>query len=1072
MAADPTAVAHGLHHIVYLAGSNSATSPGTVTCTTGYACLPAWRWAGFSHSPSFNVNLGFGDVFDQIIDPIGQVLFWIANFWWSILMALVQIVASFDIVGTTNFANTINKSFHDIGAQLNSTGLIFGVALAGIFGAMWKAARRGHQHGLRAAIRVLLPLGILIAMTEAAAGHTNDAAKTASNGTEITAAVGTPAWVIQKLQTEVDVAGGWLATAVTPNNANLVPDQSDTRTPACTTYMSVLNKSGEAALSSSANSSVASASFLPETVSYLWEQTYLPVWTSAQFGNSGLGDRVACHYLDMVDSVQPQQQAAIGAAAGYPPNVDWAPTSYGPGGVYGPLSNASQYTQDIYAWSMCVYNGKQWTDATDYQALDVGNNQTWASVATKACNDWWTNGVGIYTQHWDTPSGATDGLPNCGGGTCNPFALTTGGKIQAAVYGNQQATSTPQATAYSQDAFDFMTDFEGHNAGGMLMGGIVVNIVSLALVWALAGLCLGVVIAGFAIFILAMLLPLLLLGMALASDHQHMAKRGFKMGISMMASKGVMMVLLGLLVLFINAVQNAWTIPPGEGSIGTAFLNVLPPVAGLAVLSMLAKRVLGISLMNPLSASRLGWSMAQEADRGWGGPAGALEQRLAGHRNPFVRSAFGGGMMAAAGGALGAFEMDRLMQRHNNKRGVERGAGTELNPAAMATARRSGQRAGKTNKGLGGGASNGPTVPGGRLSGFFANRGRGGTSAQAGGAAIDDAATGLLDDKASRNVALLGPDGKTTWGTRAAALRQELNKDALKGKLARLPQSLAGRYKQLEQRHGKLGAAVGMAGSAAALGAGIAFAPSLALAAGYAGLKATNRLTDRSVQIGRHINSLYGRATNVLDRQLGLIPNNTGEPVAPNGSSGAGGRLTDEADTHSPADARAYVEAMRTLISEPSTSNPNGVPLVNTTTHTSRPTPEPGSGQGLYQQPTFTDTGSMAPNQSWRDEELAAMAETPQPSLPPSSSRISQQYIEQQRGTFDDQGRWVKTVPNSPDGTRAGRRQTPRGRNSHGGGGNRQRPQRRTGGNQQNRAAGPQQALPPPPDRGSHGGSS
>lgn len=1146
MTLDPTIIANGLHHIAHLTGSVSGNSgspsvylqspiqsgsqaapsvansaPGAVNCSTGYDCLPAWRWAGFGHNPGFNVNLGFGDVFDQIIDPIGQVLFWLANFWWSILMALTQVVASFDMVGTANFANTVNKTFSDIGNQLNSTGLIFGVALAGLFGAIWKAARGGHQRGVRAAIRVLLPLGILIAMTEAAAGHTNDATKTASGGTEITAATGSPAWVVQKLQTEVDVAGGWLATAVTPNNSNLTPKQANTRPPACTTYLSTLNQKGEAALASSSNSSVASAAFLPETVSYLWEQTYLPVWTSAQFGNSGLGDRVACHYLDMKESIQPQQQAAIGAVSGYPGNVDWAPVSNGrPGGAYGPLTNASQYTQDIYAWSMCTYTSKGWQSAADYVNLDVGGGTLWSSVAHQVCNEWWTQGAGIYNQHWDGSTSA--GLPNCGGGTCNPFALTTGGKISGAVYGSSAATATATATTRSQEAFDFMTDFEGHNAGGMLMGGIVVNIVSLALVWAMAGLCLGVVIAGFAIFILSMLLPLLLLGMALASDHQHMVKRGLKMGVSMMAAKGVMMVLLGMLVLFINAVQNAWTIPPGEGSIGTAFLSVLPPVAGLAVLAMLAKRMLGISLMNPLSASRLGWSMAKEADRGWGGTAGALGSRLSGHRNPLVRSAFGGGLAAATGGALGAFEMERLLHRNGQKDGVTRGAGTEQNPAAMATNRRSGQRARKRSRGLGSEASSGPPIPGGRRNNAAAGVAAGtagAVDAAAGAVPAGVAATGSQaagpGTGASRNTAVIGPDGRVTWGTRAAILGQNLNKDALKGKLKGLPQSLTGRYKQLEQKHGRVGAALGVAGGVAAMGAGIAFAPSLALAAGYAGIKATHRLTDRSVQVGRHVNSLYGRATGVLDRQLGLVPNNA-DSLLPNNEDGLTGRLDNpsggEPSTAIPTgaapptgaaastagsagvggpgpeeltsvhDATSYVEAMREMINDPTAAHSPEMARAYITAARDHLASGNQPAPRIDQQPRFIDSGTPAASPNLRDQGLAALATTQQPPPIPTAARSSQQYIEQQRGTYDDRGRWVKVVPNAPstDGNiRAGRRQVPQGRGSQ-----RTNPAQRrarpplgatrnqppTPRSPSPRVTDPQQGLPAPPEHGNSGG--
>jgi len=174
---DPNVIVNGVQHVAKLAASSGpsindvskintggssarllATPPAhttvsTVPCASGYNCLPAWRWGGFGHNPGFNVNLGFGDLVDQILDPIGQVLFWLANFWWSILMVLAQVITSFDVVGTTGFANSVNSTFASIGKSLNSTGLIFAVALLGIFGAMWKAARRGHQHGIRAAIK-------------------------------------------------------------------------------------------------------------------------------------------------------------------------------------------------------------------------------------------------------------------------------------------------------------------------------------------------------------------------------------------------------------------------------------------------------------------------------------------------------------------------------------------------------------------------------------------------------------------------------------------------------------------------------------------------------------------------------------------------------------------------------------------------------------------------------------------------------------------------------------------------------------------------------------------------------
>jgi hypothetical protein len=1136
MITDPNIIANGLHHMARLTGqttggslsnlgnlnglkninwgnlaglnlgqlglhgTSSSATPPAVSCTTGYDCLPAWRWAGFSHNPGFNVNLGLGDLVDQIIDPIGQVMFWLANFWWSILMALVQVITSFDVIGTTKFANSINKTFSDIGNQLNSTGLIFAVAVVGLFGAMWKAIRGNHQHGIRAAIKVLLPLGLLIGMTEMAAQHTNDATKTPSGGTEITAAAGTPAWLVQKLQTEVDLAGGWLATAITPNNSSLVPNQSDTRSPACTTYLQTLNQAGESTLQSSSNSAVSASAFLPVTVSYLWEQSYLPVWTSAQFGNSGLGDRVACHYLDMKEAVDPSQQAAIGVASKYPPNVNYAPTSNGPGGVYGPLSNASQYTQDIYAWSMCVYKNNKWTSAADYVNLDVGQGSSgpvlWSSVAPQACQQWWTQGAGIYNQHWDGSSSA--GLPNCGGvfgGTCNPFALTTGGKISGAVYGDPTAaTGSSTATARSKDAFDFMTDFEGHNAGGMLLGGIVVNVVSLALVWAMAGLCLGVVVAGFALFLLAMLLPLLLLGMALASEHQHMAKRGFKMGLSMMAAKGIMITLLGLLVLFINAVQSIWIVPPGEGSIGTAFLQALPPVAGLAVLAMLAKRMLGISLMNPLSASRLGWSMAKEADRGWGGAAGALGSRLSNHRNPLVRSAFGGGMAAGAGGALGAFEMDRLLRRHQKKEVLTRGAGTEQNPGALTTARRTGQRLGKKDKGLGAGGAGGPTVPGGRLAGWLGrppNQGGAAGAVEAGAQSRGGAGAGELDPRASRNITALAADGQVTWGTRAAAIKQGLSKDALKGKMKGLPQTLTNRYKQMEAQHGKWGAAAGVAGGALALGAGLAFAPSLALAAGYAGMRASHRLSDRSVQVGRHVNSLYSRTTGSLDQRLGLaVPAATGEALL-------SGRVIDSPD-HSAADAAAYVEAMRRSLPDPGATSDDWMdahgpaymdawrelnydPIVarqeaeaavNALREATAPPPP-----RIDRQPIFIDSGGSGASPMGRDRGLAAMAAAPAPARPlrqPAATQASRHYIEQQRGTYDDQGRWVTTVPNSSPGSSGGKRQTPqqrRGSNRNANTQRRPRPPRGSVGSQQPRQTDPQKAIPPPPDRSNPGGT-
>jgi len=832
-------------HLLAYPALTSSPPPGPVQCSSGYSCLPSWRWGGFGHAPSFNINLGLWDVLDKIIDPIGQVLFWIANFFWGILMLLAQVITSFDVVGTSTFGRDVNSAFASIGQALNSTGLIFGVAVVGVLAAGWRAARRGYHHGLRSLLRTLVPLGILIAMTEAAAAHPGAAAQPAA-GTEITAAVGTPAWVIQKVQTEVDVAGSWLAQAISPANSNLAPDQADTRAPACVPYIEVLNQDGEAQLAASSNHAVASAAFLPETITYLWEQTYLPVWTSAQFGNSGLGDRVACHYLDIQAGVSPQQQAAVGVAAGYPGAVQWGPSSLGPGGAYGPLLNHSHYTQDIYAWSMCLWTGKGWTAATDYQNLDVGSGVLWSQVAPQVCNQWWTEGAGIYNQHWDGSTNA--GLPSCSWfGTCNPFALTTSPKIQGAVYGSPAATASPQAAQWSRDAFDFMTDFEGHNAGGMLLGGVVVTLVSLALVWAMAGLCLGVAIAGLALFLIAMLLPLLLLALALTTEHSMLAKRSFKIGLSMMAAKGITMVLLGALVLFINVISKIWAVPPGAGSIGTAFLQLLPAVAGLAILATLAKRTLGISLMNPLSSSRLGFAMAKEADRGWGGAAGALSQRLAGHSNPLVRAAFGGGAAALAGGALGALETRHLLARRQQmlqRAGGASGPGTEQDPVTRVGNIKAQQRAGKRRRGLGTAPDLPPPVPGEKARGKAAA----GATAPQGGAS------------------------KITWGQRWAALQDRLSARSPQELVRRLPDWFAGRVDRLRERHGRFGGAVRLLGMGAAASAALTLGPAAAVLAGLGGYRLAGRLADPASRMGRHVKQLHHQALQHLDRWLGLHP--------------------------------------------------------------------------------------------------------------------------------------------------------------------------------------------------------
>jgi hypothetical protein len=420
--------------------------------------LPAWRWRQVT-----DLNMAPGWFSGAVMIPrnaLAEMLFTFAGFIWSALLFVLRFGTSLDVL-SGGAGQLVNNGFVTLSEAMQGSGVWVIVILLAMFTAGRLALQGQVAKVLALTLRVVLPIGLLFAMTTISVGGGRVDSK---SGLE----VGSPGWIGVTGVRMVDQVGNVVSVSMTSLSQRVGRTEEPAKT-ACDAYRIQL-VGLETAQSRADGSSSAMA-----LVSKLWESSFLNSWMSAQYGSVAAGTHMYCFDLEARLSTAPAEQAEVLRDA-----------------TDGRLSFAAAAFQDT--------------------APDSVKDRAKIFMFA-ACQPDATTGEVTAQEGWTLLGGPTQDECAAWVGSGNPKGLNW-----------KDATSINAARSdhiQNRDvtfAYNTVRATWGHNGAQRVTEGIVAIITAGVYLYALGGVAVGAIMAQYGLFLMLLLLPVTLVMLALPSS--------------------------------------------------------------------------------------------------------------------------------------------------------------------------------------------------------------------------------------------------------------------------------------------------------------------------------------------------------------------------------------------------------------------------------------------------------------------------------------------------------------------------------------------------------------------------
>ena len=579
-----------------------------------WSYLPSERWRIATTYSGPQAGFSILHPVSSAISSIEGIIYQFANFVWTVIVELLKFAANSS--SASPVVGDVNSAFYTLSNGVTS-GFIFALVFIAAVALFLRDAIRSRSTtaAIKNAFFIVIPIITLVLMSQSAQNNINPTQL--SNGSYAFNR-GTPGWLIQSASNLPNDLGA--TPALIQNTLSL---GASTNQSSCSYYIAALH--GEASKKFGNNTQ----GDLNIAISELWESSFLSSWVSSYFPTDA-GQNAYCHYLDEASipgasatntSLSPASQQQISALAHStygdptpaPPNAAVSspqtvnfggavPTTLN-SGIYGPFPPGDvSETYASVAWAVCSYQNGQWVSSPIFSDLVVpdpnnsGANTTWGLLNKNGngpCFNWYNSGAGLFVT-----TSAT-------GSTNAPFDLF-GSKAQAEAYSTNWANPTYQAEAYQ-----YLDHIGGGSNSANIVAAIVALITSLVYLFSFGGIAIALLLSHIGFEIVVILSPILLLLLMFQATRRKTIGL-FLAGASLALMNLIFVFLISLFVLVSGMMISLLS---GLGSTVSAIGASLGPLGALFLITALMKHYGLPSLMNPLSASRIGLSMASSQVR-------------------------------------------------------------------------------------------------------------------------------------------------------------------------------------------------------------------------------------------------------------------------------------------------------------------------------------------------------------------------------------------------------------------------------------------------------------------------
>lgn len=552
--------------------------------------LPAWKWRDIDLDIDTSGWFGTGKI-KEIPVIIAEILFNIANFVWSALLALLKF--GFEADALLRLATgAINAGGAFIGGRLLFMAVLF-AALAlwrivkSFFGGRGKAG--GFVPAFRTTVWFVAMFGVLYTVTvQSAAAHRNYEGDVDAQLT----VPGTLPWAASEVLDMADKVTNPLTAPVIGNPGEKLTKRDDAvetivgtveggtsvdnEPVSCVKYVAAMH----AAYAESPN-----AERTLIVVSRLWESTFLDSWKFAALGapvthrredtgtrtRTDIPSRMMCHWAEAVNGADPVQQQSIARAA----YGDAIPEVSGEGmPVFGPFdaTTVKERRKAMTAWGACTYRSGGWTGHPDFDGA-------WKEEGTE--NEYTSQGYcsKVFTDGEDLE----DKKLNIFGGDVGDAA-----KQGDAVHMEQTRPVRSYGIALS-----------GANPGGRILHAAVSLVVAGLFVWSLGFIGIGLVASMLmAIACLTFAVPAAF-GLAAAGKTEK-AMPLFKITLTSLLAESFFTIVLSAIVILSGLFQNLIS---GIGGIPATLLSLMNGAAPVAAFMLVRKLMKSLGMADIFSAS-------------------------------------------------------------------------------------------------------------------------------------------------------------------------------------------------------------------------------------------------------------------------------------------------------------------------------------------------------------------------------------------------------------------------------------------------------------------------------------
>jgi hypothetical protein len=573
--------------------------------------LPAWRWRSIDLDvDTSGGTFGIAGSFKQIPVSIAEMVFYLANWLWSVLLAVLKFGFEADEL-IVLAAGSINAGAAFIGGKLLYMGILFAAILGWrLVSAFLKPKGGGMLAVGRTAVGFVLAFGALAMVTSQASVAHQTYPGDARAQMQVS---GTLPWAASKILDVADNVTAPLAgpvigrverdgkTADEVINGKDVTEGNDANTgtnPGTTTCDRYTNAMYSEYSSGPTNERVLIV------LSRLWENTFYDSWRTATLGesvsyslpdgktyNSNIPERAMCHFAESVNNIDASTQHRIARTAygsALPAVGGTVPSVFGPFDA----TNNGDRRKATTAWAACRWDGSSWKGQTEFNGSwsDSGSANPYDSLCSKVMQD---------DEKFD-----------------DKFYVFAG-KVKDAS-GKGDAAHRAQLVA----AREYGTAYSGANSGGRMVYAFISMLVAGMFLVSFGFIALGLIASMLmAIACITFALPM---GFALAAiGRSRQAIPLFKVTLTSLLSESFFTIILSLIVilggLFQNLISGVGALPGPLMALG----NGAAPVAAFFLIKKLLKSMGMADILSPSGAMTFATSaaMASSGNKDWAAKA-------------------------------------------------------------------------------------------------------------------------------------------------------------------------------------------------------------------------------------------------------------------------------------------------------------------------------------------------------------------------------------------------------------------------------------------------------------------